>query len=74
MSVVNLREAGPNSQAETAVLDRLDRWRNHFGPPLVGGRANPDNDLTYLLMDAAECIRGLRLYARKLERSQEDQP
>lgn len=64
-TVVKLREPAPTS--EVAILERLDRWRETFGKPMAGGRANPDNDMIYLLADAAECIRGLRQYARHLE-------
>lgn len=64
---VKLRE--PDPQSEAGILARLERWRETFGKPMLGGRANPANDMIYLLMDAAECIKGLRLYARKLERS-----
>jgi hypothetical protein len=58
----------PSSQhAETAVLERLQRWRKAFGEPLMPGRDNPDNDMWYLLLDAENVITGLRDYAKHLE-------
>lgn len=62
------RETERSEQSEIRVLERLRHWRAVFGLPLVGGRANPDNDMIYLLLDAEEAIKGLRLYAQKLER------
>lgn len=53
--------------SEIEILERLELWREALGHPLGGGRANPDNDLIYLMSDAAECIRGLRQYACHLE-------
>lgn len=39
---------------------RLERWQKHFGQPMGPGRANPDNDLIYLLDDLAKEIKHLR--------------
>lgn len=50
-----------------AFVERIERWLKVLGPIMGPGRANPDNDMQYLLLDAAECIRGLRQYARHLE-------
>jgi hypothetical protein len=63
--IVKLRE--PDPQSEAGILERLDRWRETLGEPMGNGRNNPDNDMFYLLADAALCIRGLRQYARRLE-------
>lgn len=67
--VVNLqrRRKAASEQAEIELLRRLDDWQKHFGKPVAPGRANPDNDLFYVLADAEEAIRGLRWYARRLE-------
>lgn len=56
-------------QAETLVIDRLERWMKVLGSPMYGGRSNPDNDMYFMLLDAKDCIEGLRLYARKTERA-----
>lgn len=31
------------------ILGRLNRWITHLGQPMGPGRANPDNDMIYLL-------------------------
>lgn len=54
--------------SEMAVLERLAAWKKTLGVPMSGGRANPDNDMWFMLNDAEEVINGLRSYARKLEK------
>ena len=39
------------------LLTRLDRWIEHFGKPVGNGRANPDNDMIYLLSDCRDALR-----------------
>lgn len=58
-----------NPKSEASVLARLQAWRELFGEPMGHGRNNPDNDMWFLLLDAQECIEGLRRYAKSLERS-----
>lgn len=38
------------------LVKRLRRWRQHFGEPVSAGRSNPDNDMIYLLGDAADAL------------------
>jgi hypothetical protein len=38
------------------LLARLDRWIEHFGKPTGNGRANPDNDMIYLLSDCRDAL------------------
>jgi len=64
----NVIKRPSSPEAETEILARLDRWRNHFGAPIGNGRANPDNDMWYLLSDAHDAISGLRSWAQSLER------
>ena len=47
-------------KAEVTVLQRLKAWRALFGEPFPNGRSNPDNDIWFMLLDAEECIEGLR--------------
>lgn len=42
------------------LLARLDRWIAHYGEPFGNGRANPDNDIPYLLRDARAEVENLR--------------
>ena len=73
-AVYKIERATERSEAaETSVVARLERWRETLGTPIGAGRANPDNDLIYLMMDAVEVINGLRRYARSLERAQATQ-
>jgi len=61
-----------SEQAVLGVITRLDEWRKVLGEPMAPYRANPDNDLIYLLSDAKECIEGLRREARSLEGRTDD--
>lgn len=38
------------------LVKRLRRWQETFGKPIGNGRANPDNDMIYLLGDAAASL------------------
>ena len=38
------------------LVKRLRRWRQHFGEPVSAGLSNPDNDMIYLLGDAASAL------------------
>lgn len=62
--VVKLRESA-------TIVDRLEKWQAVLGRPMAPGRANPDNDLFYLLLDAREHIQEVERYARHLEKALE---
>lgn len=75
MSVVKMeRRTERSDQSEVEVIARLRRWRAVLGNPMERGRANPDNDMFYLLLDAEEAIAGLRQYARHLEAKATQEP
>ena len=42
------------------IEGRLERWIKACGRPFGGGRANPDNDMYYLMKDALVEIRRLK--------------
>ena len=62
-NIINMRPVSPR------LVDRLKNWQKALGEPLAPDRANPDNDLIYLLIDAVEHINELERYARHLERA-----
>ena len=43
-----------------ALVARIDRWLTVFGEPMGNGRANPDNDMIYLLRDCRAALNGGR--------------
>lgn len=49
------------------VVERLRNWIHAIGQPAGNGRANPDNDMIYLLRDAADEIEELRARAEAAE-------
>lgn len=42
------------------IASSLERWIKHLGKPTGAGRADPDNDILFLLMDARDEIKRLR--------------
>jgi hypothetical protein len=42
------------------IVQRVDRWLEILGKPFGAGRANPDNELVYLLSDARAEIKRLQ--------------
>lgn len=42
------------------IASSLERWIKHLGKPTGAGRADPDNDILFLLMDARDEINRLR--------------
>lgn len=68
MSITRINRATERSpQSNVGVVARLRRWREVLGKPMGPGRANPDNDLYFLLLDAEETIGELERYAHHLE-------
>lgn len=47
------------------IAARLRRWSKTFGKPTGNGRTNPDNDMIYLLDDAADEIEALRAFRER---------
>lgn len=47
------------------IAARLRRWSKTFGKPMGNGRTNPDNDMIYLLDDAADEIEALRAFRKR---------